>query len=83
MTGRPSIPRFVVTEISGYTDTSKLEGLTAHVIDRPYNCRVVASYRSEDIAQGGVNRRTSEMNREEVRRRAREHAERLNAAFDR
>jgi hypothetical protein len=72
--------RFDVATGSGFLTARRgkhaaTPGLSAHVIDRSDNCRVVATYRSEELPNHVLpvlrHERTCEM--------AREHADRLNA----
>jgi hypothetical protein len=47
-------PRYVVTELKGFSinpgasESSRVQGLSCHVIDRHQNYRLLATYRTED-----------------------------------
>ena len=74
--------RFVVTELTGYLRLgagrggNDSPGTSFHVIDRAYNHKLIATYRTEDV-RGGLVRA---MKREKQRTAALEHAARLNEA---
>jgi hypothetical protein len=70
--------RFQVATVSGYADITAggraVLGVSAHVIDWAYNCRVVISFRSEDH-DGLLRRRIGDA---EAIRRAETLAAKLN-----
>lgn len=78
-----SEPRFYVREIWGFLSPhegrhTQAPGVSAHVLDRLYNCTPVAIYRSENE---GYRRGAAAAMRATAIRRANEHAARLNAEF--
>jgi len=75
------VSRFIVTELEGWTigtsgktSGAAKSGISCHVIDTHWNHRLMATYRSD----GYLYRYHG---RDGVRKKAREHAERLNAAL--
>jgi hypothetical protein len=79
--------RFVIATVSGYRSLepaggSARPGLSAHVLDRPYNYALVASFRSEDtmVTKGARGRFTGgvPLGREGALERARTLARELN-----
>jgi hypothetical protein len=79
----PDEPRFGVMMVSGYMTARKGKthdgpGLSAHVIDRADNCRVVATFRSEELPNHVLPIRRHEVAYE----RAMERCVALNALAD-
>lgn len=75
-------PRYIVTELEGFMEFSSgggraNPGMSCHVLDTAWNYRLVASYRTESYGRAAI---PQYVKRGYIRARAREHAERLNAA---
>ena len=86
------LPRFRVATVTGYPVTDRTSrasghlrpGLSAHVLDSLHLYALVATYRSEDrraLARkpDGTVRGATSIGHDGARRRAQEHADRLNA----
>ena len=82
----PTTKRFKMMTVSGFSSLNKPSGtatehLSAHVLDRYFNHRIVAAFRTEDW--GTLGNRSNAWRRREVRRLAIRRRTELNAWHER